>query len=306
MTNDQNRTNLDQTKKPLNLWAVYGICLLVASIFFFLFGFNSPLHTFNSDCDYQWYLTIGHGLISGKIPYRDLFEQKGPLVYFLAAFCCLFKNPDIIMLMIEIICMSLFFFFTYRIAIKRLNSFSALITIPILALTIFTSWCPMNRACIVEEFSLSIYAYFLLCWLDFILEKHQWTWTRSLCLGLCFGILICAKYTLLYFMVAPLIIWLLVSIKAKDWRRIVRNVFSIALGIIIIILPMALFYIFNHALNDLIKIYFIINITTYANSSLILILRSLKGFFLIGPWITFLMVFGVLRFTFKHWIKDKQ
>ena len=90
-------------------WKVYSFCLLVSSIFFLLFGSNSPIYNFNSEIDYQWMITMGHGLVNGKIPYRDLFEQRGPFVYFFTGFCCLFSNPNIVMFILEIICMSLFF-----------------------------------------------------------------------------------------------------------------------------------------------------------------------------------------------------
>ena len=32
----------------LNLWTVYGICLLISTVFFFLFGFNSPIYTYEA------------------------------------------------------------------------------------------------------------------------------------------------------------------------------------------------------------------------------------------------------------------
>ena len=63
--------------KQLNLWAVYGVCLLISGVLFVLFGLNSPvLYEFNPYTDYQWFMTMGNGLVHGKIPYRDLFEQK--------------------------------------------------------------------------------------------------------------------------------------------------------------------------------------------------------------------------------------
>ena len=138
MADENNKTNTAPTKE-LSLWKVYGICLLISTIFFFLFGFNSPIYKFNSDPDYNWHLTMGHALIHGKIPYRDLFDHKGPLVYFLYGFCCLFPTPHLTMLLIEILCMSLFFFFAYRIAKKFLNNFNSLLTLLILAFIVFAA-----------------------------------------------------------------------------------------------------------------------------------------------------------------------
>ena len=91
-----NQIKETSTQKKLNSWAVYGICLLISAIFFLLFGFNSPIYAFNSDHDFQWYMTVGNSLTNGKIPYRDIFEHKGPIVYFVFAFACLFANPGIL------------------------------------------------------------------------------------------------------------------------------------------------------------------------------------------------------------------
>ena len=287
--------------KPLNLWAVYGICLLLSAIFFFLFGGNSPVYTFNSENDFQWFMTMGNGLVHGKIPYRDLFEQKGPIVYFVYAFACLFPSPRIAILILEIICLSLFLFFAYRICQKRLNQFYCLIALVLLGFTIFTSWCNMRNASAVEEFCLPIFAYFLLCWLEFLTEKKHWNWVRSLCLGLCFGILLWVKYTLFYFMLVPMMIWFILSLRRRQYRTLLINALCIIAGVLIITAPILLFYALHHAIDDLFYVYFYINLTAYGTTEPLIILLSLGSFFTIGPVVLFFMLFGVIMFSIKHW-----
>ncbi|MCM1404228.1 MAG: glycosyltransferase family 39 protein [Prevotella sp.] len=287
--------------RPLNWWAVYGICLLISTIFFFLYGFNSPLYTFNSDNDYHWFMTVGHGFAGGKIPYRDLFEHKGPIVYFVTAFACLFANPDFVMLLLEIFCMSWFFFFTYRIAHKRLNTFYSLTVVSIMAMAIFTCWCRMRSAATVEEFCLPIYAYFLLCWLEFLLEKKSWTWVRALCLGLCFGICLWVKYTLFYFMLVPMLAWFILSLRRRQYRTLVTNLLLMLAGVVIISVPIVIFFVANHAFGDLLHVYFFINLTAYGTANVLTILGSFGVFFTIGPIVLFFMLWGVIRFAIRYW-----
>ena len=298
---DKHPTKDYNNQTNLNPWAAYGICLLISTIFFFLFGFNSPIYTFNSDNDYHWFLTVGHGMVAGKLPYRDMFEHKGPIVYFVMAFCCLFPNPNFIMLLIEIVSMSLFFYFTYRIANKRLNTFYSLLAVIIMTLTIFTSWCRTRSAATVEEFALPIYAYFLLCWLEFLLEKREWNWKRTLCLGLCFGIMFWVKYTLLYFVIVPMLIWFIQSLRNKAYRTTVTNILFILLGIIIVTVPIVIYFTSNHILHDLFHVYFIINLTAYGTTKLLTVLISFSIFFLIGPMVLFFIIWGVVRFSITHW-----
>lgn len=300
MTNEKYPS--EQPEQPtLNWWAVYGVCLLISAIFFFVFGLNSPIYTFNSENDYNWFITMGHGLVGGKLPYRDLFEQKGPITYFVTAFCCLFQNPNFVMLWIEIFTMSLFFFFTYRIAKKRLNTFYSLLTVTIMAVLISTSWCRTRSAAVVEEFILPIYAYFLLCWIEFLLDKKDWNWVRALCLGLCFGIILWVKYTLVYFMLVPMIIWLIQSMREKKYRTIILNLLLMVAGVIMITLPIVIFFATNHALSDLIHVYFLLNLTAYGTTDALMVLSSFGVFFVVGPLVLFFIIWGVVRFAIKYW-----
>ena len=296
MTHSETNT----TKKPLNLWAVYGICLFISAIFFYLFGFNSPIYTFNSNPDYQWFMTMGNGLVHGKIPYRDLFEHKGPIVYFVYAFACLFTTPGIIILIIEIICMSLFFFFAYRICKKYLNTFYSLIAIPILAFAIFSSDCRLCNGSAVEEFALPIYTYFLLCWLEFFWENKQWDYKRSLCLGLCFENILWIKFTLVYFVLTPMVVWILVNICRRQYRTLFTNMLWMLFGILIITIPILLFYTLHHAIDDLFYVYFYINLSAYGSTNPKIYLSTFKLFFTIGFTIVFLIFSGISTFTFKY------
>lgn len=288
-------------QNKINLWTVYGICLLISAVFFFLFGFNSPIYVFNSDSDYHWFMTMGNSLKNGKIPYRDLFEQKGPIVYFVYAFCCLFPNPGIAVLCLEIFSMSLFFFFAYRICRKHLNEFYSLVAIPVLAFAVFTCWCRMRSGAAVEEFMLPIYAYFLLCWLEFLQEKRAWNWLRALCLGLCFGVMLWVKYTLFYFMLVPMIIWLILSIRRQQFRTVIINALCMLAGVLIITAPILLFYALYHAVDDLCYAYFYINLTAYGTTDPLTILASFGLFFTIGPAVLFFIIYGVVRFAIQYW-----
>ncbi len=297
-----NTVNIQHPQEK-SLWGVYVICLFISAIYFFLFGFNSPIYTFNTEHDYNWYMTIGHGMVAGKLPYRDLFEHKGPIVYFVTAFCCLFQHPNLIILIFEIFSMSLFFFFSYRIARKRLNTFYSFITISVLALAIFTSRCRICSAATVEEFCLPIYAYFLLCWLEYTLEHRTWSRVRALCLGLCFGIIFWVKFTLFYFMLVPMVIWFVISLRAHEYRTIISNLCMMLLGAIIISVPSLVFYAINHALSDLFHVYFVINLTSYSSTAPETLWKNLKLTFKIGALVLSLITWGVLHFTIHYWRK---
>ena len=244
---------------------------------------------------------MGNGLVHGKIPYRDLFEHKGPIVYFVTAFCHLFPDPNTMFLIIEIFCMSLFFFFAYKIFRKALNNFCSLLAILFLAFAVFTCWCRMFSGAPVEEFCLPIFSYFLLCWLEFLTEKKSWTWTRSLFLGLCFGILFWVKFTMFYFIITPIIIWFIISLYRRQFHNVFINILCMVAGILIITAPILLFFAIYKAIDDLFYVYLFINLSSYDTTSMQNILSSFMLFFEIGPTILFFILWGIISFSIIHW-----
>lgn len=62
------------------------LCLIFALSSLMILMFNSRssfLYPDNGWVDAQAFYTVGRGWMHGLIPYRDLFEQKGPLLYLL-------------------------------------------------------------------------------------------------------------------------------------------------------------------------------------------------------------------------------
>jgi hypothetical protein len=56
---------------------VYTFCLL------FFCSKMSPLYAFNEWVDVNAYFTMGKGMMNGHVLYKDLFDHKGPLLYFI-------------------------------------------------------------------------------------------------------------------------------------------------------------------------------------------------------------------------------
>ena len=69
------------------------IFLLIAAVLIMFFvSASSPLYPFNVWDDTNVYFSLGRGILDGKVPYRDLYEQKGPIFLFLYALCALISR----------------------------------------------------------------------------------------------------------------------------------------------------------------------------------------------------------------------
>ena len=64
---------------------LFSICYLTAAGFLLLFfaSRSSPLYPCNDWNDANSYFSVGKALFNGKMPYRDVFDQKGMYLYFL-------------------------------------------------------------------------------------------------------------------------------------------------------------------------------------------------------------------------------
>lgn len=60
-------------------------CAVTAFILIFFCSRSSPRYAINNWDDTNSYFTIGRAILHGKVPYRDLFDQKGYLFYFIYA-----------------------------------------------------------------------------------------------------------------------------------------------------------------------------------------------------------------------------
>ena len=62
---------------------VWLVCLASATAALLVCSLSSPLYATNDWVDANTYLTIGRAMLHGQVPYRDLADQKGPLLYVL-------------------------------------------------------------------------------------------------------------------------------------------------------------------------------------------------------------------------------
>ena len=77
----------------------------------------SPLYPFNPWDDANCFFTMGRGIIRGLVPYRDLYEQKGPVLYFIYAAAALILDKTFVGAWIfECIAASVFAVFSWKTA----------------------------------------------------------------------------------------------------------------------------------------------------------------------------------------------
>lgn len=72
------------------------IILIFSAIILFFCSKNSFLYFFNDWVDANAFFTMGKGMFNGLVPYKDLFEQKGPLLYLIYGIGYFIENDGFI------------------------------------------------------------------------------------------------------------------------------------------------------------------------------------------------------------------
>lgn len=242
------------------------LCLLLTAIATItICSTSSPLYPINLWVDPNTYFTVGKSMFQGLIPYRDVFDHKGPYLYVLHGIAWLVDHDGFLFIwIVEIVCC--YFFLKFSMRIVRLFTGKDIIWfMPILSLFVYTS-DSFYRGDSVEELSLPMLSYALYLVIRFLKEdKRIKTWEFFL-IGITSGIIFWMKFNLTGFYLAWAFLPIVQAVKKKDFSFLCSMIFFVALGVIMVTLPVLFYFSYHHALDSLIDVYFITNIFQYGNS----------------------------------------
>lgn len=276
--NDMEKQKFDKIRKFFTLdsfnkfvhskWFIYSFSFVSAFLILMICSGDSFLYAFNSWCDLNMYMTMGNGVLNGKIMYQQIFDHKGPLVYFIFAIFNIFPKPYVACYVFESICMGFFIIITYKIAKKWIeNDFLSLSAAIIVSYV--TSVCDFFGlgGGAVEQFCLPIFAYFVLFLLD-VFEGEKISNKKALLLGLFVSICFWVKYTFVILTGLILLIWFVFNLIKKDYKNTFINIGFMAIGFVAISVPILLYFLVNGAIGDLWTVYFYNNIFLYQKQDL--------------------------------------
>ena len=284
-------------------------CFFAAAVYLLFCSKSSPLYPMNDWVDVNCFFTMGKSLLAGLVPYRDLYEQKGPVLYFIYAVIALLSpNSFLGVWVLEVITYGLFLYFSGLIARLYLGD-TMLIW---LMAAILGGLTAITRAfahgASVEEMCLFMSAYGLYVVLLAIRENRVLSFREAFLCGIWSGILLWIKYTMLglYLGVAIFIlIWY--PVWGRHWRELLKTIGAFFAGIGVISAVVFLYFLCTGTLGDLFTVYFYNNIFLYAKeaetSRLATILTCLRNTLKLNKSYTLLFIPGILWAAVKA-VKD--
>lgn len=257
-----------ETKKLLIRLA---LAFLIAAAFLTVFSKSSFLYPMNDWVDVNCFMTMGASVFDGKVMYKDLYEQKGPLLYFAYAFATFVSPTSYIgAYILEVVCFTLFLFY----GIKLIELFTGELTHrfaagSMAAMAFCVTVAPaFAHGGSVEEMSLFAITYSLYHLLRAVRSGQKIGIWRVFMMGVYAAAALWMKFTILgfYFGLCMFIMFHYLRDGEKK-KRLPAAAGSFIAGMLVLSAPILAYFAANEALYDLYKVYFYNNIFIYSTAA---------------------------------------
>lgn len=237
------------------------ICFVIGIFFVCAFSYStSILYPWYWGNDSAHFLTVGKAWTLGKIPYRDMFDHKGPLIYFIDMIGYIIGRGD--KAGVSII-QAIFMCFTlggiYQISqIAKKSNLYGFIAVIVSLIAMKVNYVEGNS---VEEYCLpfliwSIYG--LLQWYMGERKEHNCKWT--ILYGITTGVCMMTRVTNVVTICGGVFVICIVLIKQKYFKNLCYNSISFIVGVLIVVFPFVIYFSINGALKDMVYDVLLFNI----------------------------------------------
>lgn len=224
---------------------------------------SSPIYPFNDWGDANCFVTVGKSMLHGLVPYRDLYEQKGPLLYMLHALGALFSETSFIgIFLIEVLAGTGFLLLCHK-TLKLYDPGSSLLWLPVIAAVVCgaRSFYQGDSA---EELCLPFYAYGIYCGLKAVLKGSFPSDRECFIVGLTSACVLWIKFSLLGFYIGWFLCFAILAFSRRRAGALLRMLGFILAGVGLASLPILAYFLWNDALPDLWQVYFYDNLFLYS------------------------------------------
>lgn len=276
-------------KNKLSKIQIKGWILPVAVLMitcFFAIG-SSPLYRTNPWVDSNAMLTMGKAMLHGYVPFKDIIDQRGPVLYTIFAIgASIRRNSFSGVFLIQVINVLIIYVLTFKLA----NTFKLkLISSKWLALIgplVLFSTNAFSFSGAPEEFAFTSILYLLLVINRVDQRVENISLKEFLILGINLGLIFWNKFSMIGAFV-PFFGWVAVLFLYKrQFKQFFKIIAASLLGFLSVSILVFAYFSFHNAFNDLIKIYFVQNLTSYGKSNQTVLMKLWSLIFLLGQEIS--------------------
>lgn len=228
---------------------------------------SSFIYLFNNWDDSNSYFTMGKMMMNGGVIYRDLFDQKGPLLYFIYGLGYLLSHTSFSgVFLIEIISFTIFLLAVYKITNLYLNHKFSMFILPLTAFSVLVSKSFYWGGC-AEEFCLPFFAWSVYFSVKYFKEDYPRSMPKRIVLlnGFFAGCILLIKFNLLGLHIAWISMIILANLNQQNWKKALLNIIVFPSGMLLPTIPWLIYFALHKALDDWYHAYVYCNVFLYSD-----------------------------------------
>ena len=250
---------------------------LMASLILLFTSKYSFLYPFNDWQDSNSFLTVARSMLDGKILYKDIIEQKGPILYLIYILGELLSIGNLSgIFLLEVFSLTLVFYYSYKIMNLFTPTRYGHFLVSIFGVFICTSYSFVHGGS-AEEFCLPFLMVSLYYFLYHFIKKEL-TYKQIFINGAISMIVALIKFSLLGFWFGFMAIIFFDLISKRKFKRAFVSCIIFLSGMFLVGIIFIIYFILNGAFEDFIYSYFLINAGSYAKESSNIFTRIIRCF----------------------------
>lgn len=286
------------------------LSMVLSALFLGICSKSSPLYPINDWVDVHCFFTMGRGILDGIVPYRDLYEQKGPVLYFLFSLAALISDRSFLgVFLMEVVTYGLFLYFSGRIAAIYLGKKPVVYFIT----AILGAVLPVSRAFAhgggAEQLCLFMLAYSLWSVLFALHEKRPLSFWEAFLNGVFAAAVLYIKFTILgFYMGLALFVLIWYPSEKHPGKALLATIGQFLLGVGAVSAVVFGYFLIHGAVAEFMTVYFYNNLFLYPvetdGSKLELIERCLRSTLQYNGSYSWLITAGLFLFLLQlrtHW-----
>ena len=235
-----------------------------AMLMLFLNSRSSPFYVFDDWVDPNTMLTVGKGVLKGYVPYRDLYEQKGPMLVFIHTIGAIFSFDSLHgVWALQVISGSVLLFFVYK-TVALFQGRKSIVIVPLFAVVLYTTRA-FGAGDTAEEFSIPFLMYAAYTGCKAVMNKDLPSKREFLLIGITSGFIFWMKYSIVGLYIGWFLYFLIFSVIHRRLSTLLRGTGLLLAGVLLSSLPVFLYFLSHSALDSLFQAYFYNNMFYYGN-----------------------------------------
>lgn len=234
---------------------IYLVFAMLSAVFLLVASHSTtPLISRYYAFDSSIFQTVGKMWSKGILPYKECFDHKGPVLFFIEMLGYSLGMDRLGLFVIQTLVDSAAFYVIYKtlgLFVKNVMAF--ILTLPgymVLAITI-------DEGNLSEEYSLIFLALAVYCSTKYFIQIRKsddvtHPWKYAIVYGLCFGALVCIRMTNALILCCEVLVIFCVLLWNKEIKCIWKNAIGFLAGILLCFAPFLIYFAYRNGLYDLI------------------------------------------------------